>query len=39
VNPSAPFDTAGQQQTNAAFGSVAPARTARVGQASLRIIF
>lgn len=39
VNSSATFNTATGQQTNAAFGSVTAARTARVGQASLRVTF
>ena len=39
VNNSAVFNTATGQQTNTAFGSVTSARTARVGQASLRFLF
>jgi hypothetical protein len=39
VNSSAVFNTVTGAQTNAAFGNVTSARTARVGQASLRVIF
>jgi hypothetical protein len=39
VNSSAIFNTVTGQQTNAAFGSITSARTARVGQLSLRLIF
>ena len=39
VNSAATFNTATGQQTNAAFGNLTSDRGARVGQASLRLIF